>query len=257
MILEWVTVVVWVAFLASLASITAVGQKEKHERLKARLNYITTFWFLSGIVLLVILAFVYLQELFLIAVFVLIFVTAFTRKYIFTKETPISAPDAPLPEKILSQIGSLAEYGNRIMALNFVVPLILLTLAYASGLTIQAQAALEASSDSLLVSSGLLIIIVTFTIFTFERNFERDIHPEITKRLTHRFKGLGMIYVLTILLSVLSLVLMTNQQLTVIPPSPLRTLLFLGVIYFLFVSITLTLGVYFQIAKVYEQGAQE
>ena len=92
------------------------------------------------------------------------------------------------------------------------VPLILLTLAYASGLTIQAQAAMQASSDSLLVSSGLLIIIVTFTIFTFERNFEQDIHQEITKRLVQRFKGLGMTYVFTVLLSALSLVLATAKN---------------------------------------------
>jgi hypothetical protein len=95
---------------------------------------------------------------------------------------------------------------------------------------------------------------VTFTIFTFERNFEQDIHQEITKRLVQRFKGLGMTYVFTVLLSALSLVLATNQQLTVTPTSPPRTLLLLGVLYFLFVSITLTLGVYFQMAKVYEQG---
>jgi|GEM_PF-2566417 hypothetical protein len=254
MILEWAVAFVWIAFFVSLVSVGIFGSKEKYQHLKARLNIITTLWFLAGIILLSILALVYLQELFLLTAFVLIFVSVFTRKYIFTKEKPISAPDAPLSEKIQSQIGSLGEYGNRIMALNFMVPLILLTLAYASGLTIQAQAAMQASSDSLLVSSGLLIIIVTFTIFTFERNFEQDIHQEITKRLVQRFKGLGMTYVFTVLLSALSLVLATNQQLTVTPTSPPRTLLLLGVLYFLFVSITLTLGVYFQMAKVYEQG---
>ena len=255
MILEWATVFVWIAFLASLISVTASGSKSEH--LKARLNTLTSVWFVAGLVLLSILALVYLQGLFLLTAFVLIVMTSFTNKYIFTKEKPISAPDAPLSEKIQSQIRSLTEYGNRIMALNFIVPLLLLTFAFASGLTIQAEAALETSSDSLLVSSGLLIIIVTFTIFTFERNFEQDIHPEITKRLTQRFKGLGMIYVFTILLSALSLVLMTNQELTVALTSPLRTLLFLGVLYFLFISITLTLAVYFQIAKVYEQGAED
>ena len=255
MILEWAAVFVWIAFFVSLVSVGVSGSRERYEHLKARLNIITGFWFVVGIVLLGILAFVYLRELFLLTAFVLIFMTAFTRKYIFTKEKPISAPDAPLSEKIQSQIGSLAEYGNQIMALNFIVPLILLTFAYASGLTIQAQAAMQTSSDSLLVSSGLLIVIVTFTIFTFERNFEQDIHQEITKRLIQRFKCLGMTYVFTILLSALSLVLATNQQLTVTPTSPPRTLLLLGVLYYLFVSITLTLGVYFQMAKVYEQGA--
>ena len=120
MILEWAAVFVWIAFFVSLVSVGVSGSR-KLNIFKARLNIITGFWFVVGIVPLGILAFVYLRELFLLTAFVLIFMTAFTGDS-FTKEKPISAPDAPLSEKIQSQIGSLAEYGNQIMALNFIVP---------------------------------------------------------------------------------------------------------------------------------------
>lgn len=256
MVLSWIIALLWFAFLVAFVITGVLGAKTADEHSKRRLNNLTAVSFLALIILLCILAFIYVQELLVIAI-VIFFITILTYRYVFTKEKTDSASDLSLSEKVGAQIVSLTKYNSRILALNFVVPLVLLTLAYLTGLTIQAESARDASSDVFLVSSGLLVIIVTFTIFTFERNYERDIHQEITKRLIQRFKGLGVIYVFTILLSVLSLILMTNEQLTFSPTSPLRNSLFLAVLYFFFISITLTLAVYFQVARVYEQGAED
>lgn len=249
----WLLLLLLIGIALSISFIAGVlHSKERDKQRGERLNVLIGLGALVAIVLAAILAIIYAKEIFLFAV-VEVIVTIVSYKLIFTREKIDKIPDASISENLGSQFLSLTKYSNGIIILNFVGPLVAYCFVYFSRFSIGPESARLASSDIFLVSSGLLVIIVTFTIFTFERSLQKNISQKVSKLLIERFKGLSVIYVVTALLSALSLLLMTNEQLIFTPPSPLRNSLFLWVLYFLFVSITLTLAVYLQVAKVYEE----
>jgi hypothetical protein len=143
-----------------------------------------------------------------------------------------------------------------VLILNFLLPILAYYAAYAVQFVIEAESVRELLSDIFLVFSGLLILVVTFYIFIFERKLhqtqvEATIHQKIADLLIQRVTILGALYVFTILISVASLMSIKNVPLVFLSSEAVISSLFAMVIYFTSYSLILTIIVFYQIVGVY------
>lgn len=165
----------------------------------------------------------------------IIIITSIIYKFIFPSE------------KTRFQLKELSKYRNFTFIFLFSTPLLLGFALYILKLTVEIETARVLYSSFFLAFSGLLILVVMFSIFIIERN----VHSRIANLLIQSIKGLGAMYGLIILSSVLSLVALGNNQInfnfheftpnfTVVPS------LFLGTLSLAINSIWLTIIIFFQ-----------
>jgi hypothetical protein len=192
-----------------------------------------------------------------ISVLVLIFTSFLTARYMLASYVPPSDEEpAAKPEATESQARYLSRHKNVVLILNFFLPILIYYAAYATQFVIEAESVRALLSDIFLVFSGLLILVVTFYIFIFERKLhqtqvEATIHQKIADLLIQRVTILGALYIFTILISVASLISIKDVPLVFLPSQAVTRSLCAMVIYFTSYSLILTIIVFYQIVGVY------
>ena len=172
----------------------------------------------------------------------IIIVTSIIYKFIFPSE------------RIGFQLKELSKYRNFTFVLLFSTPLLLGFALYIFGLKVEIETARVLYSSFFLAFSGLLILVVMFSIFIIEGS----VHSRIANLLIQSIKGLGVMYGLIILSSILSLVALGNNQINFnlnepgLNPTVLPAL-FLGTLSLAINSIWLTIIIFFQAVDVLKE----
>ncbi len=172
----------------------------------------------------------------------IIIVTSIIYKFIFPSE------------KIRFQLKELSRYRNFTFVLLFSTPLLLGFALYILKLTVEVETARVLYSSFFLAFSGLLVLVVMFSIFIIERS----VHSRIANLLIQSIKGLSVMYGLIILCSVLSLVALGDNQINFnfhvsTLNSTIVSSLFLGTLSLAINCIWLTIIVFFQAVDVLKE----
>jgi Short C-terminal domain len=251
-----VGLVIFLIWLILMAIVARLPRSYSHYQ---AFNNFITFYVIGAVLFLIYLVVTNIQIPYFLGIFVLLLIaTSFLTARYMLSSYPIPSDGEPATrlEATESQLRYLSRHRNVVVILNFFLPILIYTAAFAVKFVIEAESVRQLLSDIFLVFSGLLILIVTFYIFIFERKLhqtqvEATIHQKIADLLIQRVTILGALYVFTILISVASLMSIKDVPLVFLSSEAVTSSLFALVIYFASYALILTIIVFYQIVGVY------